>query len=132
MACQCSSPIYRPGDDCLFRPTTEGSTMASIVQPGVSFGPVSVPIVQSVEALKLAGETARREGRQEDAERLLAQAVSLEPQNALLWFERGTIAFAAGLLDKALEYYRRAAELDRSLGEAHLNVGGVLEQLERQ
>ncbi len=83
------------------------------------------------EPLRLLAATARLEKRYDDSEAWLAQAIHIDPDNPLLWFERGSTAFQAGWLEKSIEFYRRAIELKPGWGEAHVNVGGALERLDR-
>ncbi len=84
------------------------------------------------ESLRLLAISARKDKRYDDSDACLAKAIQMAPNDALSWFERGTTAFAAGWLEKAAEFFRRAAQLKPDCGEAHLNVGGVLERMERQ
>lgn len=56
-------------------------------------------------------------------------AIQTDPQNIDALLNGGTLAYERGNLEKAREYFRRAAELDRESALAHFNLGSVLEEL---
>lgn len=85
-----------------------------------------------VNALRLLAAVARKRQRTAQSLELLGRALSLAPQNALLWFERGSTYLQASNLSEAELQFRQAVELAPQFAEGWLNLGGVLEQLERQ
>ncbi len=83
------------------------------------------------EPLRRSAAAACVEKRYDDSEEWLVQAIQADPDNPLLWFERGSTAFQAGWLEKSIEFYRRAIELKPDLTEARVNLGLSLQNVGR-
>jgi len=66
-------------------------------------------------------------GRSEEASREYKRALTLEPQNAVAWFNFGNL-LRVDLRDtrSALEAYRKASECDPNMGEAQFSLGAML------
>ena len=66
-----------------------------------------------------------------EARRLALQAVQLAPTDPETQFQAGIVSEAAGDIELAEEYYRRAGELDVDFHAVRLNLGVVLGKLNR-
>ena len=75
------------------------------------------------------GLTAYRDGRVEDALRLLAQALEDDPRNPTVHFNYGVVLQKSGKLEEAASAYTRALDLNPGYAEASSNLGNIrLEQ----
>ena len=76
--------------------------------------------------VQLAG-ALKAVGRPEDASREYKRALTLDPRNAVAWFNFGNL-LRVDFKDvrSALEAYRKATECDPSFGEAQFSLGGML------
>jgi protein O-GlcNAc transferase len=77
------------------------------------------------EALHLLGLIAKRVGRNEEALRLIGQAIRLRPGFAQAHNSLGLVLTNLGQFDKAMAALRRSIELMPTLAEAHGNLGIV-------
>jgi tetratricopeptide (TPR) repeat protein len=66
-------------------------------------------------------------GKRDEAYRSGMQAIQLAPDVAAIRFEAGLAAQLVGHTNEAVQQYTRAIELDPTLGSAHCNLGGLLE-----
>ena len=69
-----------------------------------------------------------REGRYQEANRVLADALRAQPADARLWSLAGASAEALGKLDGAEQCFRRAAAAAPGDGECHFNLGLFLQR----
>jgi tetratricopeptide (TPR) repeat protein len=76
-----------------------------------------------VPSLVWLGESYLALGRTEDAEGMLAKAVSQDPRSAAAWFQRGRAAEAMGQHQRAVEYLTRALQLDPKADAIHYQLG---------
>ncbi len=67
-------------------------------------------------------------GKREEAYRSGMQAIKVAPDIAAIRFEAGLAAQLVGRTNEAVEQYTRAIELDPTLGDAHCNLGGLLQE----
>lgn len=66
-------------------------------------------------------------GRFDDASREYKRALTLDPKNAVAWFNFGNLLRTQFKDDRgALDAYRRASECDPSMGEAQFSLGAML------
>ena len=72
---------------------------------------------------------AREAGRTAEAIAALLRAVSLDPRNATLHLELGTLLLHSGRPGEALAWFDKAVGLSPSAAQAHLRRGLALEQL---
>lgn len=76
--------------------------------------------------LLLAG-ALKAVGRPEDASREYKRALTLEPRNAVAWFNYGNLLrIEFKDVRSALEAYRTASECDPNFGEAQFSLGAML------
>lgn len=76
--------------------------------------------------LLLAG-ALKAVGRPEDASREYKRALTLEPRNAVVWFNYGNLLRVEFKdVRSALEAYRQASECDSNFGEAQFSLGAML------
>ena len=83
------------------------------------------------QALHFLGVGLAQLSRFDEGTALLAKAIELKPQDALLRVHYGNALRGLGRAEEALRSYNRAVELDRELVDAHHNRGAVLNELER-
>lgn len=77
------------------------------------------------------GSLRRRQGRIDEAIALLDAAIAALPDNSGAKLERAYAFDDAGLLERAAEDYRKAAELDSHAAPAHAGLASVLSRLGR-
>jgi hypothetical protein len=70
---------------------------------------------------------AARDGRADEARDHYTRALAASPDSALLWRELGTLERRAGHFDRALEFARKAADLDPADSRARVLVGEIHE-----
>ncbi|MCP5519496.1 MAG: tetratricopeptide repeat protein [Verrucomicrobiales bacterium] len=70
-------------------------------------------------------------GKHQDAYRLAAQAVGMDPEQAAIQYQAGLCAQLLGRPEQAVAHYGRAVELDPASALAHGNLGVALEDLGR-
>lgn len=76
--------------------------------------------------VQLAG-ALKAVGRRDDASREYKRALSLDPKNAVAWFNYGNLLRVEFKdVRGALEAYRKASECDPNLGEAQFSLGAML------
>ena len=119
--------------------TANGATGTSPLQPGQNPGPTTTSVLEQVEPLITAGEWSKAiallkpaiEAHPDEQELHLAlartysgqkdwsksypayeAALTIGPESASLQAEAATVANAAGLLDRSIEHYSRAQQLD--------------------
>lgn len=80
------------------------------------------------DALHSLGTIDAREGRLDDAERLVRKAIALRPLKAAFINSLGNLLKARGRLDEALSMYEQAARLQPDLAAAHSNVADIMLQ----
>ena len=78
------------------------------------------------------GAEALNAGRREDALRSFDEALKLDERHAAAHLGRGIVYQYFGKLPEAEQEYRRAAELDPSLSDAHNALGQLLAQTGRR
>jgi len=81
----------------------------------------------SVEALALLGESLRLLGRNMEAEEALRRGLSIEPLNARLHNELGSVLAQQGKIPEAKKSYREAIRLDPDLAEPRFNLARITE-----
>ena len=91
---------------------------------------VLAALPQSVEALVLAANIARRMGNPHLALDTLIHAKSLARDNATIHLELGAALESLEKRDGAIEAYRRALQLDGSLVEAAINLAAIFQDLD--
>ncbi len=84
-----------------------------------------------LQALQHAAQVHFQRGEFQPAERYIAEALSLAPESAELWNNRGTAQAAAKQLEPALASFTRAVELQPDAPRAMANRANVLVQLQR-
>jgi tetratricopeptide (TPR) repeat protein len=83
----------------------------------------------AVQALANLGNLASFQGNQEEATRLLQQALELAPGNALAHTNYGNVLFRQGKTEEAIREHERAIELLPVLKGAHFGLGQAEEKL---
>ena len=63
--------------------------------------------------------------RMDKFEELMKEAVKLDPNNSLLFYNLGVINGNAGKYDEAIDYYKKAIELKSDYRDAYLNLGFI-------
>jgi cytochrome c-type biogenesis protein CcmH/NrfG len=91
------------------------------------------PLLNQVQALNVSsfelvkrGMNAARQGRYEQAVKVLDTALKINPNNASAWTNLGVASANLGQYHKALEAYRKAEELEPNIVETQLGIGRVL------
>jgi Flp pilus assembly protein TadD len=72
-----------------------------------------------------------RQGRYQDANRVLSEALRAQPQDPRLWNLAGASAQALDKLDAAEQCYRRSVTVAPDFAEGHYNLGLLLQRRER-
>jgi tetratricopeptide (TPR) repeat protein len=80
------------------------------------------------DALHSLGNIDAREGRLDDAERLVRKAIALRPLKAAFINSLGNLMKARGKLDEAMFMYEQAARLQPDLAAAHSNLADIMLQ----
>lgn len=83
---------------------------------------------EHADALHSLGTIDAREGRLDDAERLVRKAIALRPLKAAFINSLGNLLKARGKLDEALSMYEQAARLQPDLATAHSNLADIMLQ----
>jgi protein O-GlcNAc transferase len=83
------------------------------------------------DALHLLGAVAARQGRLEEADLRLSEALTINPDSAEAYSNRGNVQRAQGHFTEALKSYDKALALKPAFTEALANRGGALKDLER-
>jgi tetratricopeptide (TPR) repeat protein len=83
----------------------------------------------AVQALANLGNLASEQGDQEEATRLLRQALDLAPDNALTHTNYGNVLFRQGKTEEAIREHETAIEIVPALKGAHYNLGLAEEKL---
>ncbi len=78
------------------------------------------------DALHNLGAIDAREGRLDDAERLVRKAIALRPLKAAFINTLGNLLRARGRLDEALSMYEQAVRLQPDLAAAHSNLADIM------
>jgi tetratricopeptide (TPR) repeat protein len=83
------------------------------------------------EALSFAGFILQQRGHGAGALRFYERALSLRPEDATIWFNRGMIFYGASKLEEARESFARACALRPDAAAYHCNHGAALYELGR-
>jgi len=75
------------------------------------------------DALHLLGVMSRQMGKDEEAERLISEAIRISPHAAVYHSSLGDVRQSQGRLTDALASYGEAISLDPACAQAHANVG---------
>lgn len=78
------------------------------------------------EWLKSLSAVEMADGRPEEAEQILAHALSLEPESAALWFNRASAALDLGQARTGLSYINTSLHFDPMDGDAHMQLARAL------
>lgn len=84
-----------------------------------------------LDALRNAARAHLQRGEFQAAERRIDEAITLDPQSAELWSNRGAVQAAAKRLDAALVSFNRALQLKPDLPVAIVNRANILVALQR-
>jgi tetratricopeptide (TPR) repeat protein len=82
-------------------------------------------------AWRCYGVALSGEGRQDEAETVLARATAITPDDPDVWRSRGVAAYRAGRYEDAAEFYARAVELAPDKPELSRFLGDALNELGR-
>jgi tetratricopeptide (TPR) repeat protein len=82
----------------------------------------------SSRAARRLGVARGKAGQRDEALAVLQKAIEREPQNALLWYEQGTVKTEAGDRIKSVVYFQKAVELKPDDADAQNNLGINLAQ----
>jgi len=91
-------------------------------------GRVDVLRFRGLQEIIEEARTAAAAGRLDEADRAYQRALAASPESAFLYRERGLVARRQGSLDPALEYFRRAADLDAGDAASLVQIGELLQQ----
>ncbi len=83
------------------------------------------------DALHMLGLLAHQQGRNEDAKRLIGDAIGINDRIAFYHYNLGEVRRTLGESEDAAECYRRAIALEPTYAQAHNSLGLVLFQLEQ-
>ncbi|MCC5908640.1 MAG: tetratricopeptide repeat protein [Balneolaceae bacterium] len=90
------------------------------------------PLFQTATELKVAGEeiremleTVRKHLRFDATDKILADALAIYPESALLLHHRGVLYYENGSLEPAKRFLMEAAELESNQKETHLFLGHI-------
>ena len=83
------------------------------------------------EALSFAGFILQERGNGAGALRFYERALSLRPQDATTWFNRGMVFYGARKLEEARESFARACALRPDAAAYHCNHGAALYEMGR-
>jgi predicted TPR repeat methyltransferase len=84
---------------------------------------VSVP--HDVDVLCNLGAVLMSQGRLDEAESLLREAISLDRDHAISNYNLGNVLKKQGKIEEAKDRYLRAIDTDRSHAGAHFNIGNI-------
>ncbi len=88
---------------------------------------VTVLRFRRLETIIESARTAAGAGRLDEADQAYARAISASPESAFLYRERGQAARRRGNTAAALEYFRRAADLDSADAASLVQIAELLE-----
>lgn len=77
-------------------------------------------------ALQLLGAVCLKNGRSEQAVKLMTEAVRADPKNASGYINLGEVHRGLGRFDRAVAAYRQALKVDPKRPEAHCSLGNAL------
>jgi protein O-GlcNAc transferase len=80
------------------------------------------------DALHLLGLMARQMGKDEEAERLISEAIRISPYSVLYHTSLGDVFQAQGRMTDAVASYRKALSLDPACAQAQANLGSIYRQ----
>ena len=83
----------------------------------------SLSLEPNPDTYQALGELRARDGKIEEAERLMRQALDLDPARAEVWSELGTLQLSQNEARAALESYQKAVELNSNLPGIHFRIG---------
>ena len=83
----------------------------------------SLALEPNPDTYQALGELRARDGKIEEAGRLMRQALDLDPARAEVWSELGTLQLSQNDARAALESYQKAVELDSNLPGIHFRIG---------
>ena len=118
---------WRPGG----ARTPRGKALAAAVSATaatalvVNWPMVTESFYPSVSFINL-GRIYAADGRMEEAERHLAHAIDLYPDNAEAYHQLGKVMAKQNRLDQAKRHLRKAATLDPAVADTHSDLAGVL------
>ena len=87
--------------------------------------------METAAALNNSGIALTEANRPDDAIPLFQKALSLEPENPLLWLNLGIAQQKVGDYEEALGCFQRATMIDGNLAEAWLSAGVIYYELEQ-
>lgn len=88
---------------------------------------VDVLRFRSLQTIIEGARTAAAAGRLDEADQAYAKALAASPESAFLYRERGQVVRRRGTPTAALEYFRKAAELEPSDPVSLVQIGELLE-----
>ena len=113
-------PTYTP-------PATENQVhLSSDEVPEISR---NEPQEMTVQDLVQQGEMLGIEGRHEDALKMFNQAISMDPNDHMAWFNRGVMSEATGDVQDAVKAFRIALDNNPSHGAASANLAVLLQRM---
>lgn len=86
---------------------------------------------EKARLLVAQGDNLAQAGRYREAQEFFDEAIRLDPDNALAWYNLGVCQMEFGDATAALNYFDKATSLDPKLVEAWSNRGALLNQLGR-
>jgi tetratricopeptide (TPR) repeat protein len=87
------------------------------------------PQEMTVQDLVQQGEMLGIEGRHEDALKMFNQAISMDPNDHMAWFNRGVMSEATGDVQDAVKAFRIALDNNPSHGAASANLAVLLQRM---
>jgi len=95
----------------------------------VSDSPQDEPDEMTAADLVQQGEMLGIEGRHSDAMKMFNQAISMDPNDHMAWFNRGVISEATGDVQDAVKAFRIALDNNPSHGAASANLAVLLQRM---
>lgn len=80
------------------------------------------------EARESLGDSLCKEGRYEEAEKMIKSALKINPELYLSWFNLGVSFYGQEKFEEAIASYRKAIEVKPDFAGAYLNLGIVLQE----
>ncbi|MCS5537399.1 MAG: tetratricopeptide repeat protein, partial [Candidatus Poseidoniaceae archaeon] len=87
------------------------------------------PQEMTVQDLVQQGEMLGIEGRHDDALKMFNQAISMDPNDHMAWFNRGVMSEATGDVQDAVKAFRIALDNNPSHGAASANLAVLLQRM---
>src|SRR6266704_1925567 len=108
--------------------TQPGTSSSNPLPPTQTY---SAGAIQHLVTLKIAGDTYLNTKRYKEALLAFEQAIQLDPNDAVIYFNKGDALDELERYEEALVAYKRAIRLDPNNADAYFNKGNVLDELER-